>query len=136
MNAAQHTSTQDNREDRYLVAGDSRAAASIFSNLIGCIALAVTSPPYHNAISYDTHVADPRANYRGVHEVRYARDYLPLLDAVWSECHTLLAPGGHPLTISVGFAQTTGGITIAEALAAADQRMYAQKQARRTARSA
>ena len=44
-------------------------------------------------------------------------------------------PGGSHLTISVGFAQTTEKITIADALALADQRMYAQKQARRDARA-
>jgi|GEM_PF-3491134 len=44
-------------------------------------------------------------------------------------------PGGEPLTISVGCAQTTHDITIAEALAQADRRMYAQKQARRRSRT-
>ena len=46
------------------------------------------------------------------------------------------ATGGERLTISVGFAQTTQEITIADALAHADRRMYAQKQARRKARAA
>jgi diguanylate cyclase (GGDEF)-like protein len=44
-------------------------------------------------------------------------------------------PGGEPLTISVGYAQTTQEITIADALAHADRRMYAQKQARRRSRA-
>ncbi|HEV2787463.1 MAG TPA: GGDEF domain-containing protein, partial [Solirubrobacteraceae bacterium] len=45
-------------------------------------------------------------------------------------------PRGERLTISIGFAQTTSEITIADALARADRRMYAQKQARRKPRAA
>jgi diguanylate cyclase (GGDEF)-like protein len=45
-------------------------------------------------------------------------------------------PGGEPLTISVGCAQTSKEITIADAVALADRRMYAQKQARRRSRTA
>ena len=45
-------------------------------------------------------------------------------------------PGGERLEISIGFAQTTGEITIADALGHADRRMYAHKQARRNARAA
>jgi diguanylate cyclase (GGDEF)-like protein len=45
-------------------------------------------------------------------------------------------PGGAGLTISVGLAQTTGDVTIVDALALADRRMYADKQAHRTARAA
>lgn len=44
--------------------------------------------------------------------------------------------GAGRLMISVGYAQTTGEVTIADALAQADRRMYAQKQARRKARAA
>jgi diguanylate cyclase (GGDEF)-like protein len=43
-------------------------------------------------------------------------------------------PGQSRLTISIGFAQTSADVTIAEALAHADRRMYAQKQARRLQR--
>jgi diguanylate cyclase (GGDEF)-like protein len=44
-------------------------------------------------------------------------------------------PGASRLTISVGFAQTTPEITIAEALGQADRRMYEQKHARRLRRT-
>ncbi|CAN5154874.1 hypothetical protein BH20ACT16_BH20ACT16_03320 [soil metagenome] len=44
-------------------------------------------------------------------------------------------PGGARPTISVGFAQTTSEITITDALALADRRMYAEKQAHRSFRA-
>jgi diguanylate cyclase (GGDEF)-like protein len=46
------------------------------------------------------------------------------------------AGGAEKLMISVGFAETSSELTITDALAEADARMYAQKLARREARSA
>ena len=46
-----------------------------------------------------------------------------------------MTPGGEHLTVSIGFAETTSEITIADALAHADRRMYAQKLARRNGRA-
>lgn len=86
---------------RDLIVGDSRHAHTLLPHLVGTVALAVTSPPYHNAISYNSHIVDPRADYRAREESSYEDDYLPLLADVWASCWTLLRPGGH-LAINVG----------------------------------
>lgn len=81
---------------------DSSENASIVApELVGKVALCVTSPPYHNAISYTTHQDDRQANYRVRTQLDYAEDYLALTDRVWSECHTMLRPGGY-LAVNVG----------------------------------
>jgi DNA modification methylase len=85
----------------HLLVGDGRAAADALPELRQRIALVVTSPPYHNAISYQSHIGDPGANYRRRDSISYADLYLPLLDQVWAACHVLLAAGGH-LAINVG----------------------------------
>ena len=84
-----------------LVNGSSEKAVDLCPDLIGKIALAVTSPPYHNAISYVAHSQDPNANYRPRQGIDYANDYLPLLGRVWSECWQMLRPGGY-LAVNVG----------------------------------
>ena len=65
---------------------------------LGKCALVVTSPPYHNAISYESHIADEKANYRvrsdKASSREYAREYHSLLNEVWDVCHDLLRPGG------------------------------------------
>ncbi|MDA8000998.1 MAG: site-specific DNA-methyltransferase [Alphaproteobacteria bacterium] len=70
------------------------AAAGREKNYLGRCALVVTSPPYHNAISYKTHVADKKANHRVRENSCYAREYHALLNKVWDVCHDLLMPGG------------------------------------------
>ena len=75
--------------------------SAVIPQLINQVALIVTSPPYHNAISYSTHQEDESASYRIREEVNYGDDYLGLLDAVWNECWKMLRPGGH-LAINVG----------------------------------
>jgi site-specific DNA-methyltransferase (adenine-specific) len=67
----------------------------------GKVALAVTSPPYHNAISYESHQEDRTANYRVRVETDYAAGYLGLLGRVWTACWHMLRPGGH-LAVNVG----------------------------------
>lgn len=84
-----------------LVNDSSEKAAELSPDLVGKIALAVTSPPYHNAISYVTHSQDSSANYRPRQGVDYANDYLPILENVWSQCWQMLRPGGY-LAINVG----------------------------------
>lgn len=79
----------------------SEEATRVAPDLVGKVALCVTSPPYHNAISYDSHQADRKANYRVRSQIDYAKEYLPLLDRVWTECWHLLRPGGH-LAVNVG----------------------------------
>ena len=44
--------------------GSSAEASKLAPDLVGKISLAVTSPPYHNAINYKDHAKDPTANYR------------------------------------------------------------------------
>lgn len=91
---------RDQIESR-LVNDSSEKAAQLCPDLVGKIALAVTSPPYHNAISYVTHSQDSNANYRPRQGVDYANDYLPILENVWNQCWQMLRPGGY-LAINVG----------------------------------
>ncbi len=84
-----------------LLVADSATAPELLPEHKGSVALVVTSPPYHNAISYDSHAADPTANYRPRQHVDYQSEYLPLLDRVWDACSTMLRPGGH-LAVNVG----------------------------------
>ena len=83
------------------MSGSSEKARQKLPELIGKIALAVTSPPYHNAISYDSHQQDRSANYRVRVQVDYAGEYLSLLDRVWTECWHMLRPGAY-LAVNVG----------------------------------
>lgn len=87
--------------DVRLVLGSSENATTLVPDLMGKVALIVTSPPYHNAISYESHVDDPSANYRTRENLNYSQDYLPLLDRVWRQCWQMLKPGGH-LAVNVG----------------------------------
>ena len=50
----------------------------------GVVDLTVTSPPYSNAIDYETHVTAPGANYRPRQEVDYGQ-YLAFLDRCFGE---------------------------------------------------
>jgi site-specific DNA-methyltransferase (adenine-specific) len=84
-----------------LVLGDCRQAPALAPAYVGKVALAVTSPPYHNAISYENHVEDPTQDYRVRSTLSYSQVYLPLLDAAWEACRTMLCPGGH-LAVNVG----------------------------------
>lgn len=80
------------------------AAEKMSANLIefvGKVDLVITSPPYHNAISYESHAIDPSQNFRARSELDYGVDYLPFLNKVWDECWTLLRPGGI-LCVNVG----------------------------------
>lgn len=87
-------------EIRILLASSERAAAAA-SDLVGKVSLVVTSPPYHNAISYTSHTQDPNANYRQRENLNYSQDYLALLARVWDQAYEMLRPGGH-LAINVG----------------------------------
>jgi modification methylase len=83
------------------IVGSSEKASTLAPEVAGKVALCVTSPPYHNAISYESHQTDRDANYRIRTQIDYADEYLPFLDRVWTECWHLLKPGGH-LAINVG----------------------------------
>jgi len=84
-----------------LVHGSGADAARLAPDLTGSCRLVVTSPPYHNAISYGSHVEDASANYRARSSLSYADAYHRMLNGVWDACHDMLSPGGL-LCINVG----------------------------------
>jgi DNA modification methylase len=86
---------------------DSRAITAAAPDLLGAVALVVTSPPYHNAISYTGHAADPTENYRPRQYVDYAGEYMDLLNAVWAQCFMMLREGG-VLAVNVGTVLDSG----------------------------
>lgn len=60
--------------------------------------LVVTSPPYANAIDYDTHALDPMANYRPRQRVDYSK-YLGFLSRVFTETLRVTRSGGFAAVI-------------------------------------
>lgn len=84
-----------------LILDDCRNASAALPDLIGHVSLCVTSPPYHNAISYDDHAEDSSRNYRVRNTLSYAEDYLPLMNEAWHACWEMLRPGGR-LAVNVG----------------------------------
>lgn len=84
-----------------LIHGSSAEASTQASDLVGRVSLVVTSPPYHNAISYIDHVSDPSANYRNRDPLDYANNYMVLLNNIWSSCARMLIPGGY-MAVNVG----------------------------------
>ena len=70
-------------------------------DLMGKVALAVTSPPYHNAIDYESHAVDSSQNYRTRSNINYSGEYLDLMTSVWNSCWDMLRPGGY-LVINAG----------------------------------
>jgi len=81
--------------------GSSAEASTLAPDLVGKISLAVTSPPYHNAINYKDHAKDPTANYRSRYSQDYANEYMTLLNSIWDETHTMLKAGGY-FAVNVG----------------------------------
>ncbi len=71
------------------------------SDLVGKVALAVTSPPYHNAISYKDHASDPTANYRSRYSQDYANEYMSLLNEIWDSTYEMLHEGAY-FAVNVG----------------------------------
>lgn len=65
------------------------------------ISLSVTSPPYHNAISYKNHAKDPTKNYRNRYSLDYAKEYMSMLNKVWDATYELLEEGGYS-AVNVG----------------------------------
>lgn len=84
-----------------IITGSSADSATLASDLIGKVVLAVTSPPYHNAISYKDHVNDPTSNYRNRYSLDYANEYMKLLNSIWDATFGMLSPGGY-LAVNVG----------------------------------
>lgn len=84
-----------------LIHGSCIDASRLCPDLIGQVTLAVTSPPYHNAISYESHAEYSEMNYRPRQGLNYAHEYLPLMDDAWRAMHQMLKPGGY-LAVNVG----------------------------------
>ena len=63
------------------------------------VALTVTSPPYWNAIEYDTHAGDSAAWYRERRETDY-QDYLALMARVFGETLRVTRPGGFAAVVA------------------------------------
>lgn len=84
-----------------LICGNSENMVGLAPDLVSQVALVVTSPPYHNAINYDSHAVDSSNNYRIRTEINYSAEYLPMLGRVWDQCWQILRPGGH-LVINAG----------------------------------
>jgi site-specific DNA-methyltransferase (adenine-specific) len=90
-----------------LIHGSCTDAARLCPDLLGKVTLVVTSPPYHNAISYESHADDPTTDYRARQGINYANDYLPLMNSAWKSMHALLRDGGY-LAVNVGTVLESG----------------------------
>jgi modification methylase len=84
-----------------IINGSSSDAPSLAPDLVGKVTLSVTSPPYHNAISYESHAKDSNKNYRNRYSLDYANDYMSLLNTVWNSTFEMLHSGGY-LAVNVG----------------------------------
>ena len=84
-----------------IIHGSSARSTELANDLKGRVSLAVTSPPYHNAISYDSHAKDKNLNYRNRYSLDYANEYMGLLNNIWDASIQMLKPGGY-LAINVG----------------------------------
>lgn len=84
-----------------IINGSSIDAPSLAPDLVAKISLSVTSPPYHNAISYESHAKDSNKNYRNRYSLDYANDYMSMLNSVWNSTFEMLHSGGY-LAVNVG----------------------------------
>lgn len=84
-----------------IINGSSADSTKLAKDLVGKVALAVTSPPYHNAISYEDHAKDNKLNYRNRYSLDYAQEYMALLNKIWAASIEMLKPGGY-FAINVG----------------------------------
>lgn len=84
-----------------IINGSSIDAPSLAPDLVGKVSLSVTSPPYHNAISYESHAKDSNKNYRNRYSLDYGNDYMSMLNSVWNSTFEMLHSGGY-LAVNVG----------------------------------
>ena len=84
-----------------IINGSSIDALSLAPDLVGKVSLSVTSPPYHNAISYESHAKDSNKNYRNRYSLDYGNDYMSMLNSVWNSTFETLHSGGY-LAVNVG----------------------------------
>ena len=90
-----------------IILGSSNNSTELTHDLIEKVSLAVTSPPYHNAISYESHAKDSNINYRNRYSLDYANDYMSMLNAVWKSTFEMLHDGGY-LAVNVGSVLDSG----------------------------
>lgn len=90
-----------------LICGNSKDMVELVPDLINKVALVVTSPPYHNAINYESHSNNSLNNYRIRTSINYSTEYLPMLSRVWDQCWQILQPGGY-LVINAGTVLDSG----------------------------
>ena len=76
-------------------------------DLVGLVKLVVTSPPYHNAISYESHAKNSKINYRNRYSLDYANEYMSILNKIWDSAFEMLCPGGY-LAVNVGSVLDSG----------------------------
>lgn len=76
-------------------------------DLVGVVKLVVTSPPYHNAISYESHAKNSKINYRNRYSLDYANEYMAILNRIWDSSFEMLCPGGY-LAVNVGSVLDSG----------------------------
>jgi DNA modification methylase len=88
------------QESRFIL-GNSERMRDLAPDLLGKVALIITSPPYHNAIDYESHAIDSSVNYRTRSSRDYANEYLPMLQSVWAASWKMLKPGGY-LVVNAG----------------------------------
>jgi modification methylase len=84
-----------------IVHGSSAKAHELAVDLVGQISLAITSPPYHNAINYKDHAKDSSKNYRSRYSLDYANEYMSLLNEIWNSTFQMLKTGGY-FAVNVG----------------------------------
>jgi site-specific DNA-methyltransferase (adenine-specific) len=90
-----------------IINGSSSDAPSLAPDLVEKVSLSVTSPPYHNAISYESHAKDSNINYRNRYSLDYANDYMSMLNAVWNSTFQMLHDGGY-FAVNVGSVLDSG----------------------------
>ena len=84
-----------------IIVGSIYDSSEIKKEFACSVTLCVTSPPYHNAISYESHAKDSNINYRNRYSLDYANDYMSILNAVWNSTFEMLHSGGY-LAVNVG----------------------------------
>ena len=93
-------------ESRFIL-GSSEKMVEFAPDLVGRVSLIITSPPYHNAIDYESHAHDSSLNYRTRSSLDYANDYLPMIRSVWAASWEMLKPGGY-LIVNAGTVLDSG----------------------------
>lgn len=84
-----------------IIHGSSSLSYQLAKDLIGEVSLSVTSPPYHNAISYESHAKNSNINYRNRYSLDYAEVYMSMLNTIWDSTFKMLHSGGY-LVVNVG----------------------------------